>query len=85
MVSIGCNIFCRATTLQNALGASNSPRHIVRRLVNGVFTHEAVLKSTVSGQEYRPGLNKEENQDKTKPDVLHQGATTAIISIVFYS
>lgn len=81
MIEIGNKIFCRSQVMNQTIGAASNSRHIVRRLINGVFKHEAVLKSTRTGQKFRPGLKNAENNQAPNPDVLHRKAADTIIGI----
>ncbi|XP_044584815.1 uncharacterized protein LOC123273893 [Cotesia glomerata] len=50
MTNIGNSVYCRNVIYDSATGASKKATHIARRLIEGVFTHESLIKCTLTGQ-----------------------------------
>ncbi|KAH0560870.1 titin homolog [Cotesia glomerata] len=50
MTNIGNSVYCRNVIYDSATGASKKATHIARRLIEGVFTHESLMKYTLTGQ-----------------------------------
>lgn len=74
MKNIGNNIYCRITIYQSAIRASYKTTHLARRLLEGVFTHEALMSCTLTKQAPR-------SKDKTVNVImpLNQRAKDAIV------
>lgn len=53
MVLLQDNIFCKKKIYDYAICSSSLVSHLARRLLEGVFKHEALLKSTFTGQSAR--------------------------------
>ncbi|KAH0567884.1 uncharacterized protein LOC123262391 [Cotesia glomerata] len=50
MKQLGNDVYCREVIYSSALGASHKATHLARRLLEGVFKHEALMGCTLTGQ-----------------------------------
>ncbi|XP_044579450.1 uncharacterized protein LOC123261735 [Cotesia glomerata] len=50
MKHLGNDVYCREVIYSSALGASHKATHLARRLLEGVFKHEALMGCTLTGQ-----------------------------------
>ncbi|XP_036139166.1 uncharacterized protein LOC105834482 isoform X2 [Monomorium pharaonis] len=75
MVHLQNNIFCKRKVLRYALSSSSQATHIARKLLDGVFKKEALLKCTFTGQPGRAQIKC--RQEVVEP--MHQRAKNAII------
>ena len=77
MIDIGDNIFCSQKILLSAEAASSKVTHIARRLILEVYTPEALMKGTMTGQQPRAQGLERMNEEVI---CLNQQARNAIIS-----
>lgn len=82
MVLLQDNIFCKKRTYDYATGSSTIASHLARRLLEGIFKQEAILKSTFSGQSPR-AQGRERQQENV--ECLHNQAKQAIIGNFLYA
>lgn len=78
MKHFGDDVYCREVIYTSALGASHKATHLARRLLEGVFKHEALMGCILTGQAPR-GTGK---TLMVKP--LDQRAKDAIVGESFY-
>ncbi|XP_011883712.1 PREDICTED: uncharacterized protein LOC105570870 [Vollenhovia emeryi] len=76
MIHLRNGIFCRKKNYDLALGSSHRASHIARRLLEGVFKQEILIKCTFTGQTPR-SLGKERLTEEMF--CLHDRAKNAII------
>lgn len=69
MVDIGNNIYCRQTILNMALGSSTKPTHLARKLLEGVFTLQTLLASTLTGMSPRAQGKERQQQNVMALDI----------------
>lgn len=80
MIKISNGIYCRKKILDYAKSTAKTSQQMARKLVPGIFTKEAQMRCTLSGQAVRSlGLERKQEIVKT----LHIGAVRAIISKTF--
>lgn len=77
MVPLMNGIYCKRRIRDSAIGGSSKLSHLVRRLLDGVFTREAIMQCTCTG---KPGAATAKS-DK-KPEALDDTARNAIIGIM---
>lgn len=49
MVNIGNGVYCRRKIYNMAIGSSAFPSHLARKILDGVFKTEALVKCTLTG------------------------------------
>lgn len=76
MILIGNDIYCRESVFMGIEVLANGVTHVARRLIQGVYTPEAIIKGTLTGQQPRA-----QGAERQKEDVLclDQKARKAII------
>lgn len=80
MVLLKNRTFCRKKVLEMALGSSTKSSHMARRLLEGVFKNDALIKSTLTGQAPK-SLGKERQSQKY--DCLDSQARKDITGMCF--
>lgn len=74
MILLLNDIYCKRIIHDNAIGASTKQTHVVRRLLDGVFKREALLKCTCTGKPSAMAAKLPK-----KPQALDHTAKNAII------
>ncbi|CAB3236541.1 unnamed protein product [Arctia plantaginis] len=80
MKNIGNNVYCRKIIYDSALGASHKSTHLARRLLEGVFNHDAMMGCTLTGQAPR---TKDKKSAVVNP--LDQQAKGAIVEFAMHT
>ncbi|CAB3228511.1 unnamed protein product [Arctia plantaginis] len=80
MKNIGNNVYCRKIIYDSALEASHKSTHLARRLLEGVFNHDAMMGCTLTGQAPR---TKDKKSAVVNP--LDQQAKGAIVEFAMHT
>jgi len=80
MIHLRNGIFCKKKIYDYAIGSSHRASHIARKLLEGVFKEEALMKCTFTGQSPR-SLGKERQREEVF--CLHDLAKNTIIGSYF--
>lgn len=80
MVKISSGLYCRKKILEYAKSTAKTSQQMARKLVPGIFTKEAQMRCTLTGQAVR-SLGPERKNESTK--TLNVEAVQGIISKLF--